>query len=76
MVTNERRTNNRVNLEQVRSWTVNRADFCKTGRWTWRHNNIVNYVVKSLDYSKYTVFSDIEGHEAPGGGTLFLQRSL
>ena len=30
MVTNERRTNdNRVNLEQVRLWTVNRADFCK-----------------------------------------------
>ena len=29
MVTNEQRTtNNRVNLEQVRSWTVNRADFC------------------------------------------------
>ena len=30
MVTNnKRRTNNRVNLEQVRSWTMNRADFCK-----------------------------------------------
>ena len=26
--TNDKRTNNRVNLEQVRSWTVNRADFC------------------------------------------------
>ena len=41
-----------------------------TGRWTWRHNNIVNYVVKCLDSSKFTVFSDIEGHEAPGGGTV------
>ena len=29
MVTNKQTTNdNRVNLVQVRSWTVNRADFC------------------------------------------------
>ena len=42
----------------------------ETGRWTWRHNNIVNYVVNCLDTSKFTIFSDIEGHEAPGGGTV------
>ena len=28
VTTNKQTTNNRVNLEQVRSWTVNRADFC------------------------------------------------
>ena len=42
----------------------------ETGRWTWRHNNIVNYVVNSLDTTKYTLFSDIEEHEVPGGGTV------
>ena len=42
----------------------------ETGRWTWRHNNIVNYVVNSLDTSKFSVFSDIPGHEAAGGGTI------
>ena len=41
-----------------------------TKRFTWRHNNIVNYVVNCLDTTKFTVFSDIEGHEAPGGGTV------
>ena len=24
-----------------------------TGRWTWRHNNIVHYIMDSLDKSKY-----------------------
>ena len=28
VTTNERTNDNRLNLEQVRSWTVNRADFC------------------------------------------------
>ena len=41
-----------------------------TGRWTWRHNNILNYVVNCLDTSKYTIHSDIEGHKAAGGGTV------
>jgi hypothetical protein len=30
----------------------------------------VNYVVQSLDATKYTIFSDIEGHQAAGGGTI------
>ena len=30
----------------------------------------MNYVVNCLDTTKFTAFSDIEGHEAPGGGTL------
>ena len=41
-----------------------------SGRFTWRHNNIINYIVQSLDTDKYTVHSDIPGHEAPGGGTV------
>ena len=40
-----------------------------TGRYTWRHNNLVNYIVTNVD-SKFTVFSDLPGMEAPGGGTI------
>ena len=42
----------------------------ETGRWTWRHNCIVSYVVNSIDTEKYTVFSDIPGHTAAGGGSV------
>ena len=41
-----------------------------TGRYTWRHNNIVNYVISCIDNDKYTVYSDLPGHTAPGGGSL------
>ena len=40
-----------------------------TGRYTWRHNNLVNFIVTNVD-SKFTVFSDLPGMEAPGGGTI------
>ena len=36
----------------------------ETGRYTWRHNCIVNYIVKLVD-PKFTVFSDL-----PGGGSI------
>ena len=41
----------------------------KSGRYTWRHNCIVNYIVTSVD-SKYTVYCDMADHMAPGGGTI------
>ena len=41
----------------------------ETGRFTWRHNCIVNYIVNSLD-PKFRVFSDLPGHTAPGGGSI------
>ena len=57
-----------------RQTTDHCLNICKvgldTGRWTWRHNNIVNYVVNSLDTEKFSVHSDIPGHEANGGGTI------
>ena len=31
---------------------------------------MINYIVESLDSSRYTIHSDIPGHEAPGGGTI------
>ena len=40
-----------------------------TGRYTWRHNNLVNYIVTSVD-KKFKVYSDLPGWEATGGGTI------
>ena len=67
-------TSDKCNLCMCRQTTYHCQNICKvgldTGRWTWRHNNIVNYVVQSLDVTKYTIFSDIEGHQASGGGSI------
>ena len=40
-----------------------------TDRYTWRHNNLVNFIVKNVD-KRFTVYSDLPGMEAPGGGTI------
>ena len=40
-----------------------------TKRYTWRHNNIVNFIVNNVD-KRYKVYSDLPGWEAPGGGTI------
>ena len=42
---------------------------CRVMLDTWRHNNLVNFVVNNID-SKFTVYSDIPGWEAPVGGTI------
>ena len=40
-----------------------------TGRYTWRHNCVINYIVNSVD-EKFTVYSDLAGHTAPGGCSI------
>ena len=40
-----------------------------TNRYTWRHNCVISYIVNSVD-SKFTVFSDLPGHTAKGGGSI------
>ena len=40
-----------------------------TDIYTWRHNNIVNFIVNNVD-SKYQVYSDLPGWEAQGGGAI------
>ena len=42
----------------------------ESGRYLWRHNCLINYCVSQVNTDKYTVYSDIPGHEAPGGGTI------
>ena len=67
-------SSDKCKLCKGRQTTDHCLNICKvgldTGRWTWRHNNIVNYVVNSLDSQKFTVHSDLPGHEAAGGGTI------
>ena len=40
------------------------------GRYTYRHDCILNYIQKCLDTSKYTCYTDISGHQTQGGGTI------
>ena len=40
-----------------------------TGRYTWRPNNLINFIVNNVD-KKYQVFSDLPGWETIGGGTI------
>ena len=40
------------------------------GRFTFRHDSILNYIAQCLDKSRYTCFIDIPGHQTPAGGTL------
>ena len=67
-------SSDKCTLCQNRQTTNHCLNICKvaldSGRFTWRHNNIINYIVQSLDTHKYTVHSDIPGHEAAGGGTV------
>ena len=41
-----------------------------TARYTWRHNNLINFIVTNVDKIRFKVFSDLPGWEALGGGTI------
>ena len=47
---------------------------CKTaleqGRFTWRHDSILNYIANCLDMKNFSCYVDLEGHQTPAGGTL------
>ena len=40
------------------------------GRFTFRHDCVLNYIASCLDTDKYTCYVDIPGHQTPAGGTL------
>ena len=40
------------------------------GKFTFRHDNIVNYIAKCLDREKFSVYADIEGSQTAAGGTI------
>ena len=40
------------------------------GRYTWRHDNILHYIVNALDTQSHTVYSDIPGFTTSSRGTI------
>ena len=40
------------------------------GRYTLRHDSVLNYIAQCLDKSRYTCYIDIAGHQTPAGGTV------
>ena len=42
----------------------------RQGRYTWRHNNIINYIINQIDTTKFKIYSDLEGHTTSTGGTI------
>ena len=57
-----------------RDSTLHTLSGCKValdqGRYTFRHDNIIKFIVDSLDKTKYKVHSDIEGFQTQSGGTV------
>ena len=45
---------------------------CKVSlpRFTYRHNNILSYILKCLDTQRFKVYSDIDGFQTSNGGTI------
>ncbi len=54
--------------------TLHKLSNCKIaldqGRYTFRHDNIIRYIVDCLDKARFKVHSDIEGHQTVNGGTI------
>ena len=40
------------------------------GRFTLRHDSVLNYIAQCLDKTRYTCYIDIAGHQTPAGGTV------
>ena len=40
------------------------------GRYTYRHDSILNHIQKCLDKTKYLCYTDLPGHQTQDGGTI------
>ena len=40
------------------------------GRYTYRHDSILYFIVSKIDKTKFTVYSDINGYQTTNGGTV------
>ena len=49
-------------------------NYCKKsledGRYTFRHDNILHYILSCLNKEKFQVYVDLEGSKTPAGGTI------
>ena len=46
------------------------STYLNQGRYTWRHNNILHYIISLLNKNIYTVYSDIPGFSTSSNGTI------
>ena len=64
----------KCHLCKNRESTLHCLNGCKVAleqqRFTWRHNNIVNYIVNSVDITRFKVLSDLPGFQTSNGGSL------
>ena len=64
----------KCHLCKNRDSTLHCLNGCKIaldqGRYTWRHDNILNYIVTCVEKSKFKVYSDIPGYQTSNGGSL------
>jgi hypothetical protein len=67
-------TSDPCKLCQNRETTCHVLNGCKValdqGKYTWRHDSILQYVADSLDDSKYSFYVDIPGKQHSNGGTM------
>ena len=54
--------------------TLHTLNGCKVmldqGRYTYRHDSILNFIVSKIDSQLYKVYCDIQGHQTTNGGTI------
>ena len=66
-------TSDKCKLCRCVQTTSHILNICKVsldnGKFLWRHNNVINYVLNCVDTAKYTVYADLPGHTV-GGGTI------
>ena len=66
-------TSNKCKLCRGIQTTSHILNICQSslenGKFLWRHNNLVNYIVNCVDTVKFTVYADLPGHTV-GGGTI------
>ena len=64
----------KCHLCKKRDSTLHCLNGCKIslnqGRYTWWHDNILKYIVNSVETSKFTVYTDLHGHQTSNGGSL------
>jgi hypothetical protein len=64
----------RCHLCKNRDSTLHTLSGCKVAldqkRYTYRHDNIIKYIVDCIDKNKFKVHSDIDGHTTQNGGTI------
>ena len=45
-------------------------EYLNSGRYLWRHNGIVNYIISLIDKKAFKVYSDLPGYTTPAGGSI------